>query len=202
MSKPISRVICLLDFLAPTPIPSSRPSIPPCVVRPGELVYVQVLSRITIEGHSCQADASYWHDPDLSGDYWMTKRRPAIVLQTWLKEKKYYVIKVIPIKLGSRALGGSSVIRLTNKESATDACSVPGWPLDDAFCYVFPHPESFASVPKVFPFILQSFLSCLIYLSGSASTRTLENETKRLQIALGHISLRASPFVRQRFEQL
>ena len=163
------------------PAPSSRPSTPPCVVRPGQLVYVQILSRITIEGHSCQGD-SYWHDPDLSGDYWMTKRRPAIVLQTWLKEKKYYVIKVVPIKLGPRA-PGSTVMRLTNKESATDACALPGWPLLDAFCYVFPHCESFASVPQVFPFILQSCLSCSIYPSGSASTRTLENETKRHKFA-------------------
>lgn len=113
---------------------------------------MQVLSRITIEGHSCQADASYWHDPDLSRDYWMTKRRPALVLETLLREKKYFVIKVVPIKLGPRA-PGSIVVRLTNKGS----CSVPGWPLDDALCYVFPHPESFVSVAEVFPFILQSF---------------------------------------------
>jgi len=117
-------------------------------------VYVQVLSRMTIEGHSCHADPSYWHDPDISGDYWMTKRRPVIVLETRLKEKKYYMIKVVPIKLGPRAQ--SSVMRLTKMESTTDACSVPGWPLIDAFCYVFPHLESFATVPQVFPFNLQS----------------------------------------------
>jgi casein kinase I family protein HRR25 len=86
----------------------------------------------------------------------MTKRRPALVLETLLREKKYFVIKVVPIKLGPQA-PGSIVVRLTNKGSATDACSVPGWPLDDAFCYVFPHPESFVSVAEVFPFILQSF---------------------------------------------
>ena len=184
MSRPILRVICLLNFLAPTPTPSSKPSIPSCVVRPGQLVYVQVLSKITIEGHSCQADASYWHDPDLSGDYWMTKRRPAIVLQILLNRKKHYVIKVVPIKLGPRTTG-SSAMKLTNKGSATDACSIPGWPLDDAFCYVFPRSESFVSVPQVISFhFCKSLLSCLIYLSGNASTPPLENETKTRKIAL------------------
>jgi hypothetical protein len=122
-----------------------------CIVQPGQLVYVQLLPRLTIEGYTAQAgDPSYWHNPDLSARYFPTKVRPAVVLQVLLDTNGYYTIRVVAI--GRRrppipAIG--SAIRITDKISDSNAVIIPGWPVEDAYCYAFPRSAKFVLDPHV-----------------------------------------------------
>lgn len=140
-----------------SPFPPPPPNLPePITTRltePGQLVYVQVLPRTTIEGYSSQAgDPSYWHDPDLSTDYWITRPRPAIVLDTSFSACGYHSIKVAPIRRGPPVADPmtGSVVKIVNTPYTTgsDDIHILHWPLDDTFCYAFPCPDTFVIIPQ------------------------------------------------------
>jgi hypothetical protein len=144
---------------------------------PGQLVYLQILPRISIEGRSSQAgDLSYWHDLDLSTDYWITKPRPAAILESSVDTGGYHRIKVIPIRQGPPVADAAmcNAVRIADAPSTlTNDILVPDWPLDDTYCYVFPCPDIFVSVPEVN--ISHSFISIwadstLILGDGASST--------------------------------
>jgi hypothetical protein len=138
-------------------VPSPTAKLPEPLItstaEPGQLVYLQILPRISIEGRSSQAgDLSYWHDPDLSTDYWITKPRPAVILESSLDAGGYHTIKVISIRQGPPVADAAmcNAVRIVDAPSTlTKDILVPDWPLDDTYCYVFPCPDIFVSVPEV-----------------------------------------------------
>lgn len=90
-------------------------------------MYLEILPRISIEGRSSQAgDLSYWHDPGLFTDYWITKSRSAVILESSVDTCGYYRVKVIPIRRGppvADAVMMSNAVRIANAQSATPTIS-------------------------------------------------------------------------------
>jgi hypothetical protein len=141
---------------------SQTPALQQRIVEPGQLVYVQLLQRMTIEGFSSQADdPSYWHNPDLSARHWPAGVRPAVVLKTSSDAEGCHTIKVVAI--GRRhspvpaAVG--SPVRITDKTAPAQNDTitvVPDWPLEDMYCYAFPRSATFVLDPQVKLTLLRS----------------------------------------------
>jgi hypothetical protein len=130
-----------------------------CIVQPGQLVYVQLLPGLTIEGYSSQAgDPSYWHNPELSAGYFPTKARPAIVLQISLDAKGYYTIWVVAIRKRQPPIG--SAVKITDKISDSNDIVITDWPLEDTYCYAFPRSARFVLDPQVRLVSYMSVISC------------------------------------------
>jgi len=119
--------------------PKKSKSSPFHAVEPGQLIYVQLMPRITIEGYTIgQGDSSYWLDPTLSDEAWPTVPLPAIVLEVkgdwWGKS----VVTVAPI---TRRRLGESVTKVLL--TADGRCEEPDtaivlgsdWPQDPIWCY-------------------------------------------------------------------
>lgn len=114
-------------------------------MQPGEIVYVELLPRISIEGYTGRAgDASYWNDPELSTEYWNTKARPAIIL-----EANQHGLRVVPITLKQPV--GTKVVKITNLTSEYDENTIflPGWPFKTAYAYSFPRSILIFPLPEV-----------------------------------------------------
>ncbi|OAX43421.1 kinase-like protein [Rhizopogon vinicolor AM-OR11-026] len=131
----------------------SKPSPPPSshIVQPGQLIYAQLLPRTTIEGYTIgQRDSSYWPDPSLSDEAWLTVPLPAVVLEVRKDWRGKSVVKVAPI---TRRRTGESTIKFllsADKESSEPDIAIvlgPGWLRDPAWCYSFMRLNSFLCDP-------------------------------------------------------
>jgi serine/threonine protein kinase len=90
--------IYLYGSAAGTPPVLSKPKQHPCIVELGQLIYAQVLPRMTIEGYTIsQQDSSNWLDPSLCDEEWPAMPRPAVVLKVWNDWRGKSLIKVAPI---------------------------------------------------------------------------------------------------------
>ncbi|KIM74543.1 hypothetical protein PILCRDRAFT_828099 [Piloderma croceum F 1598] len=131
--------------------PASYPISPksaPCPVELGQLVYVQVLPRMTIEGYTARAlDPSYWDDPSLSGEEWRTSIIPAIILQiSQVENGARHIIKAIPLRRGPSSIDVAQdavPLRVNDMSIPTDALS----PLEDIYCYSFLRVDTFVCDP-------------------------------------------------------
>jgi casein kinase I family protein HRR25 len=127
---------------------ASKP--PLSIFEPGQLIYAQLLPRMTIEGYTISRADPYWLDPSLSDEKWPTVPRPAVVLQVSKNWRGKSVLEVAPItrcQLGAPA----TKILLTSDEQArgSDAATVSGtgWPQDSTWCYVFLRTNTFICNP-------------------------------------------------------
>ncbi|OBZ77476.1 Casein kinase I isoform alpha [Grifola frondosa] len=131
---------------APKPAPPSPPEFPSSSppVSPGEIIYVKVLSRLTIEGYTSQAsDPSHWVDKSLLGPEWDTRKRPAVVLAIeWPQMGKFWKVKVVPLRRQARDDNGE-IVRISPQSS----CDSERWPWDDIVAYECPNAETFICIP-------------------------------------------------------
>jgi hypothetical protein len=120
----------------------------PCPVEIGQLVYVQLLPRLTIEGYTARAvDPSYWHDPSLSGEAWQMSMIPAVVLQiTQVDDGARHVIKVVSLMRGSPSVDRiQNAVPLPVKDMSIPPDTLPL--LEDVYCYAFPRVNTFVCNP-------------------------------------------------------
>ncbi|KAG5650031.1 hypothetical protein H0H81_001007 [Sphagnurus paluster] len=175
---PLSEKTSLQPISAPekiTETPTATLQLVPteeCIVQPGQLVYVHILPRHTVEGYTGQAnDESYWHDPTLSGDEWKTKLYPAAILSTSWDSDGYYRILAIPIGRGraSAQRKVNIVNDITFPTLGTDAVALPEWPLEDAYFYAFPCSQTFYSLPRVNKFAVPPVISRILTQSSKST---------------------------------
>jgi len=109
----------------------------------GQLVYVQVLPRMTIEGYTARTiDPSYWDDPSLSGEEWRTSIIPAIVLQIkQFKAGARQSIKVIPLSRGPLLIDARHAVPLQIEDTSMLLT------LPDVYCYSLPGVYTFVCDP-------------------------------------------------------
>jgi hypothetical protein len=138
-------------YTSSDPCRPTAPQPPPCIVKPGQLIYAQLLPRTTIEGYTFgRGDSLNLLDPSLSEEAWPTVPRPAVVVQVSRNWRSKIVVKLAPIT--RRKLGDSMAqVLLTaggdsgGTELATVLCS--GWPQDSTWSYTFMHSAIFTCNP-------------------------------------------------------
>jgi len=132
-----------------SPLTSAKPEKnPPCPVELGQLVYVQLLPRMTIEGYTARAnDPSYYDNPSLSGEEWQMSMLPAVVLGvTQVDDGARHIIKVVPLVRGPPSIDAaqdSVSLPIQDMLIPTDAFSS----LEDVYCYSFPRVNTFVCDP-------------------------------------------------------
>jgi casein kinase I family protein HRR25 len=102
-----------------------------CPVEVGQLIYVKINARISIEGYSFQA-LDPWHDPALSSEEWSTVARPAIVLDVNFDTVlSLYKIQVISMGQGTPAKPGKPARKVSGPFSVQSESIVlnPAWPI-------------------------------------------------------------------------
>jgi hypothetical protein len=137
-----------------------------CPVEIGHLISLQIVTRVSIEGHSLQGLADPWHNPSLSSRHWPTSVRPVIVIDTTFDEaSSLFKIQVVsigqgtPDKLATPAAGVSGHIAISNLSSPNGEQAVvlqPAamytvrklWPLPNTYCYAFPRALWFYCLPN------------------------------------------------------
>lgn len=124
-----------------------------CVLQPGQLVNIQIVSRESIEGYSIQAtDPSYWFDPELSLSTWRNPARPAIVIDTETDRRSSYS-KILVVSLGhgspTRAIPAIPICADPSLRDSSGEKIVPEpiWPMSHTYCYAFPRAYWFYCLP-------------------------------------------------------
>jgi hypothetical protein len=134
--------------LLANPGPSSRsfprpqPLTGPPPVSSGQLVYVRLLPRPTIEGYTAQAlDGSHWEDISLVGPEWETKMWPAVVLDV-VNGAYYWRVKVLPLRRCVRGMVDEEAIEVSPPNTQTRE-----WLWGDIAAFGCPIVETFTCLP-------------------------------------------------------
>ena len=73
-----------------------------CPATPGDLVFVQIEPRTSVEGYTlAENNSSYLVDPTLSGEFWKCPFRPAAILSTSKKKEGRYTFLLVPLTTAS-----------------------------------------------------------------------------------------------------
>ena len=73
-----------------------------CPATPGDLVFVQIEPRTSVEGYTlAENNSSYLVDPTLSGEFWKCPFRPAVILSTSKKKEGRYTFLLVPLTTAS-----------------------------------------------------------------------------------------------------
>ena len=122
-----------------------KPSARPTPVLRGQLIYVRLLSRLSIEGYTAQAlDPSHWEDASLLGPDWKTKKRPAVVLDVeQLDDDSYWRVKVLPLRRDVGGLMDGDNIAIGVSPQSLETGVHQQWPWGKIIAYAFPIAETF-----------------------------------------------------------
>lgn len=123
----------------------------PAPVSPGQLIYVKLLSRLSIEGYAMQAlDPSYWEDASLLRPELETKKRPAVVLDVKkLDRDTYWKVKVLPIRRGSaRGKEGGDAAAISLSPQRLETGAIEEWSWAEIVAFAFPCAETFVCLPN------------------------------------------------------
>jgi hypothetical protein len=130
-----------------------------CPVEVGQLIYVKICARTSIEGYSLQ-DLDPWHDPALSSAEWCTVARPAIVIDVKFDTVlSLYKIQVVSMGQGTPAKPGKPARKVFGPLSVQSESIIlnPAWPIPDTYLYAFPRAPWFHCLPyQVWPFFSNS----------------------------------------------
>ncbi|KAK7696299.1 hypothetical protein QCA50_000953 [Cerrena zonata] len=130
---------------------------PPAPIEQGQIVLIQLLSAVSLEGYaeSSDGDLSFIHDPSLKTSEWQSLAIPAVVTRvSW--ENGVYRFTAVAIaqwKEGCHPATMPSVPIVGphsqyNDSQSTQISTQPAWPWDNMFCYAFKHPARFCCLPS------------------------------------------------------
>jgi len=73
-----------------------------CPAAPGDLVFVRIEPRTSVEGYTlAENNSSYLVDPTLSGEFWECSFRPAVILSARKKKEGRYAFLLVPLTTAS-----------------------------------------------------------------------------------------------------
>ena len=146
LPSPSSNIAALVSQIATCDSPLLEHSLGPAPVTPGELVYMQIHSRLSIEGITAQAtDASHSDDPSFSEPEWQMKRWPAVVLN--VKVHKYWSVMVLPLRQGAVVNETGAEQDLAIRVSPQSCGGDEQWPWEETVMYACPLMETFTCLP-------------------------------------------------------
>jgi hypothetical protein len=127
---------------------------------PGDLVFVQIEPRTSVEGYTlAENNSSYFVDPTLSGEFWKCPFRPAVILSANKKREGRYAFFLVP--LTTSPLEGAISLKEID-------ISLPS-SLSNLSAYVFPRAIEILCLPS----------QVSIQISFDAATLTRESDRHR-----------------------
>ncbi|RDB22418.1 Casein kinase I isoform alpha [Hypsizygus marmoreus] len=123
------------------PLPTS--TLPTPVVSPvvrGQLVYIRILARATLEGSGHADDQSYWHNPSLSKEEWRFPMRPAVVVEVTVGSAmtSLRVLAIMRREDGLERVAGYRRFGFLPFPEDVQ-CEGKPWPFNDAYVYAVPN---------------------------------------------------------------
>jgi hypothetical protein len=150
---------------------------------PGQIIVAQLMPEVSVLG--VMPDDDIWSMVERKAS---PARRPAVVLKVFTSEDGLQHVTLATLARGNDPLSGQSV-----PFGPGQLETVPSWPFDDTYCYVFPRPMSFVigmaqvcepSLSRV----LTEFNPSFVTLQGDSEYRVREEHVSLLQQKLGEVT--------------